>query len=213
MTYVFVHGLGQNAASWQKTIEYLDMDTQQIVSPDLFSLLKGSEVDYHNLYKHFFDYCENINGPVQLCGLSLGAILSLNYAIDLPEKVNSLILIAAQYTMPRFLLSVQNGVFQMLPNSMFQKMGLPKKDVIQLTTSMKKLDFSQQLSDISCQTLILCGEKDKPNRKAAEQLSGRISGAKLEIIEQAGHEANADNPEVLAEIIKSFWNRTASSPI
>lgn len=114
--------------------------------------------------------------------------------------------------MPRFLLSVQNGIFQILPNSMFQKMGLPKKDVIQLTSSMKKLDFSRQLSDISCPTLILCGEKDKPNRKAAEQLSSLINGAKLEIIKQAGHEANVDNPEGLAEIIKIFWNQTASSP-
>lgn len=212
MAYIFVHGLGQNASSWQKTIEYIDMDTQQVVSPDLFSLLEGSKVDYHNLYHHFFDYCESFNGPIQLCGLSLGAILSLNYAIDRPEKVNSLILVAAQYTMPRFLLSVQNGIFQILPNSMFQKMGLPKKDVIQLTSSMKKLDFSHQLSDISCPTLILCGEKDKPNRKAAEQLSSLINGAKLEIIKQAGHEANVDNPEGLGEIIKIFWNQTASSP-
>lgn len=53
MAYIFVHGLGQNASSWQKTIEYIDMDTQQVVSPDLFSLLEGSKVDYHNLY-HLF---------------------------------------------------------------------------------------------------------------------------------------------------------------
>ncbi len=92
-------------------------------------------------------------------------------------------------------------------------MGLPKKDVIQLTSSMKKLDFSHQLSDISCPTLILCGEKDKPNRKAAEQLSSLINGAKLEIIKQAGHEANVDNPEGLGEIIKIFLESDSIIPI
>ena len=34
---------------------------------------------------------------LNLCGLSLGAVLALNYAIDFPKKVNSLILIAPQY--------------------------------------------------------------------------------------------------------------------
>lgn len=207
MTYVFVHGLGQNSFSWQKVIDYIEMGSEEIAAPDLFSLLNvGEPITYNNLYQHFFDYCESLDGPLHLCGLSLGAILSLNYAIDRPEKVNSLILIAAQYIMPRFLISVQNKVFQILPNSMFQKMELHKKDAIQLTKSMEDLDFSRQLSNISCQTLILCGEKDKPNKKAAEQLSSLITGAKLEIIMQAGHEANADNPEGLAEIIKDFWN-------
>lgn len=71
---------------------------------------------------------------------------------------------------------------------------------------MKKLDFSKRLSEISCKTLILCGEKDRPNRKAAEQLGHRIMDAKLDIIQGVRHEANSDNPEGLAEIIKAFWN-------
>jgi len=143
---------------------------------------------------------------------SLGAILSLNYALDRPEKVQSLILIGAQYKMPRFLLSFQNVVFRVLPSPVFQKMGLPKKDVIQLTTSMKQLDFSRKLADISCPTLILCGEKDKPNKKAAEQLSSLIAGASLKIIRKAGHEANVDNPQELAEIINDFWSESVLSP-
>ncbi|WP_152656648.1 alpha/beta fold hydrolase [Oceanobacillus sp. CFH 90083] len=91
-------------------------------------------------------------------------------------------------------------------------MGLPKKDVIQLTTSMKELDFSQQLTEISCQALILCGEKDKPNRKAAAQLNSRIAGARLKIIQKAEHEANTDNPQEFAGIINNFWNDAVLFP-
>ncbi|MFD1388494.1 alpha/beta fold hydrolase [Oceanobacillus oncorhynchi subsp. oncorhynchi] len=212
MNCIFVHGLGQNAASWQRVIDYIETGSHQITSPDLFPPLEEGKVNYHHLYQCFYDYCERLEGPIHLCGLSLGAILSLNYALDRPEKVQSLILIGAQYKMPRFLLSFQNVVFRVLPSPVFQKMGLPKKDVIQLTTSMKQLDFSRKLADISCPTLILCGEKDKPNKKAAEQLSSLIADASLKIIRKAGHEANVDNPQELAEIINGFWNESVLSP-
>lgn len=70
---------------------------------------------------------------------------------------------------------------------------------------MKTLDFSNRLSEISCKTLILCGEKDKPNRKAAKQLGNLIMDAKLKSIQNDGHEANIDNPEDTAKIIEGFW--------
>lgn len=51
---------------------------------------------------------------------SLGAVLTLNYAIDHPDKVKALVLIAAQYKMPKKLLKVQNMLFHLMPNSAFQ---------------------------------------------------------------------------------------------
>lgn len=205
MTYVLVHGLGQNATSWQKVIDYMQLDSEKIISPDLFQLSASGKIDYRNLYRNFFNYCEKQEGPIHLVGLSLGAILSLNYALDRPDKVNSLILINTQYKMPQFILAFQSAIFQVLPNSVFKKIGLPKKDAIQLMKSMKTLDFSNRLSEIACETLILCGEKDRPNRKAAKQLAILIMDAKLKFIQNAGHEANIDNPEDTAKIIKNFW--------
>lgn len=57
------------------------------------------------------------------------AVLALNYAIDHPDKVKALVLIAAQYKMPRKLLKVQNMLFHLMPNSAFDKMGFKKADV------------------------------------------------------------------------------------
>ena len=56
------------------------------------------------------------------------AVLALNYAIDHPDKVKALVLIAAQYKMPRKLLKVQNMLFHLMPNSAFKKMGFKKAD-------------------------------------------------------------------------------------
>jgi len=39
------------------------------------------------------EYCGKIDGQIHLCGISLGGIIGLNYALDFPEKVKTLVLI------------------------------------------------------------------------------------------------------------------------
>lgn len=63
------------------------------------------------------------------------------------------------------------------------------------------IDFSNTLDSVSCPVLLLCGEKDKANRKASEKLSGILKDNSFEIIENASHEANVDNPEKLATLL------------
>ena len=92
--------------------------------------------------------------PLNLCGLSLGAVLALNYAIDFPQRVKSLILIAPQYDMPKFLLKVQNVLFKFMPESQFKDIGLTKKDFITLTNSMADMDFTSGLENVSCPVLV-----------------------------------------------------------
>lgn len=67
--------------------------------------------------------------------------------------------------------------------------------------SMLKLDFTPMLYKIICPVLIVCGQNDKVNQKAAKQLVKRLSNAKIEFIKNAGHEVNVDMPEKLAEVI------------
>ena len=64
-------------------------------------MLKGKAVTYKELYSAFSGECDRENEEIVLCGLSLGAVLALNYAIDHPDKVEAIVLIAAQYKMPR----------------------------------------------------------------------------------------------------------------
>ena len=106
-------------------------------------------------FRHIFailivrKYCSNLSEPLDLCGLSLGAVLSLNYAIDNPEKINSLILIAPQYNMPKTLLKIQNIIFHFMPNSAFSKIGLTKKGFIEFTNSMMNIDFSENIKNLT----------------------------------------------------------------
>ena len=204
MPAIFVHGLGQTSEAWNEVISRLPNSGQNIC-PNLPELIWGREASYQNLYRAFAKFCNEMDGRVDLCGLSLGGVLALNYTIDYPEKVNSLVLIAAQYRMPKNLLRFQNIIFRFMPQAMFTQMGFGKRDFLQLCKTMMELDFSTSLSQISCPVLVVCGEKDQANRKASVQLAEKLPNAALEVVPNAGHEVNTQAPAALAERLKPFF--------
>lgn len=205
LSNIFVHGLGQTPSSWEETTSYLEGDIH-VNCPDLFALCKDRKITYQNLYDAFEEYCDEITGPLNLCGISLGAILALNYAVDHPEKVKSLVLIAPQYKMPITLLKFQNILFRFIPERSFKKLGIRKQDVIQLTNSMLNLNFSNHLHNILCPTLIICGTRDYANKKAAKNLTDNILDATSHFIDNSGHEVNVEAPKVLATVLNTFYN-------
>ena len=202
MNLIFLHGLGQNPSSWNDTLSFLPQSIKAYC-PDLLNLCE--EKAYENIYLAFEKYVDNFSNPINLCGISLGAVLALNYTLNHADKVSSLVLIAPQYKMPRLLLRVQNIAFRILPNSLFSKDGIAKQDIIQLTNSMRLLDFEQELRNIVCPTLIICGQNDTANIKAAKKMADIISNAKLYLIDKAGHEINVVASEKLANAINLFY--------
>jgi len=211
MKCVLIHGLGQKPSSWDNVIQNMPKSFET-VCPDLFSLVVNDEMNYPSLYRTFSDLCNNIPEPLNLCGLSLGGVLALNYVIDNPDKINSLVLIAAQYRMPKTLLKMQTAVFMIMPEFVFKKQGVQKDEFLKpflgLMNTMTNLDFSGKLKDITCPVLILCGDKDHANKKAAKGLTENIPQATLRFIEKAGHEVNVANPKELSALITEFFQQT-----
>lgn len=202
---MFIHGLGQLPDSWDKVVQRLNKN-DNILCPNLTTHIKENKnSDYYSLYSRFVDLLNGQDEVTNLCGLSLGGILTLNYAIDYPEKVNTLILIGTQYKMPKILLKFQNLIFRLMPQSIFEKIGLSKSEIINLTNSMMELDFTESLKNITCPTLIVFGTKDKANTKASIELSNLIPNARLELLEDVGHEINTQAPEKLAKVINNFY--------
>ncbi len=203
-TKIWLHGSGHKAASWDETISYMPSG-EDIVCPDLASILKGKAATYENLYSAFAKYCNGFEGQIHLCGLSLGGILALNFALDFPQKLKTLVLIGTPYKVPKAAFGLQNVVFRFLPKSIFDTMAFDKKDTFALGNTMKNLDFSDAVKNVQCPTLILCGEKDGANMKSAHYLAQNIRGAKLKILENAGHVVNEENPKALAEILSEYY--------
>ncbi len=195
--------MGQNASSWDKTISFLPDDIET-VCPELSDFFVQGSCLYSKMYAAFCEYCLGFSDKLDLCGLSLGAVLALNFAIDFPQKVNSLILIAPQYDMPKFLLKVQNVLFTFLPASKFESIGFAKQDFISLTNSMAGIDLSGGLDKVTCCVKVLCGERDKANKRAAQTLAQKLKNAEYAVISGAGHEVNIDAPQKLAKAISEM---------
>lgn len=206
MHSIFLHGLGQTSACWSSLIAQLEL-TECSTCPDFIEFCKGENAIYKNLYEGFSKFCSQFDEPIDLCGLSLGGVLALNYTIEHPEKVNSLVLIATQYKMPKGLLKIQNIFFQFMPKSMFRQTGFGKKAFIRLCKTMMELDFSNSVQKVACPALIVCGERDLANKKASVKLAGLIKDAELQIIRDSGHEVNIEAPEKLAELLRGFYKQ------
>lgn len=205
MKIVFMHGLGQTSNSWNAVLSNLNVSEIKCLNMMDLINFESDKATYHDLYSSFCDELNKKNEDLSLCGLSLGGVLALNYAIDYPKKVNSLVLIAPQFRMPKTILRLQNLVFRVMPKSMFKKIGLKKEAVIMLCESMVELDFTYSIGNIKCPTLIVYGSKDTVNRKSAIALNNKIQNSKLEVIDGVGHEVNIEAPEKLAKIIEEFF--------
>lgn len=199
MKTIFLHGLGQAAQDWEEVIRQTALS--EVDCPELFSLSEG-EITYFGIRNGLEKRYADITEPFCICGLSLGALLALDYAIRHNEQVAALVLIGVQYKVPSLLIDFQNLIFRCMPNKTFDDMGMSKNDVIRLAHSMRSLDFRSGLKDIKCPVTILCGEKDRANLKASRQLAELLSQSKLRIVPGAAHELNKCAPEAIADVWK-----------
>ena len=69
---IFVHGSGHKGASWDKTISYMT-NSEDIVCPNLSSILEGKEASYENLYSSFVKYCGELTDKF-ICAASHWAV-------------------------------------------------------------------------------------------------------------------------------------------
>lgn len=201
---MLLHGLGQNSDSWKQVIDCLPTEQkEELHTPDLFTLTE--EISYEGLYRGWEQSCQKLPGRLHLCGLSLGAVLALDYTIRHPQRVESLVLIAGQYRSPKFLLSVQSLLFSLMPASNFAQLGISKEQMLRLNR------LSRQLSTVRCPVLLLCGEQDKVNRKASEQMLRLLPNARKREIAGAAHEVNLQAPQQLAKELSAFWESLPKS--
>ncbi len=206
MINILIHGLGQDDKSWEEIKNRLERNNVKLGIPNLYKLMKNYQSNYENLYKVFEDYCNSLKeNELNLCGLSLGGVLAIDYAIKYPQKVKSLILIGVPYKIPKTIFKIQNLTFRFMPKRIFEDRGYPKKDFISLINSLSNLDIPNKVKNIRCKTLILCGENDKVNLKSVKQLNENIKQSKQKIIRNSKHEVNIENSAELSNEIMDFF--------
>lgn len=197
MKTIFLHGLGQTPRDWNATIAASSLTNAE--APALVP--KYGAVTYSRLLASLERRYANDAEPLHFCGLSLGAMLALDYALRHPEQVARLTLVGAQIKSPTALIDVQNMIFRLMPERAFADMGLAKEAVVTLAHSMRSLDFSAHLQAVRCPVTVVCGAKDRANLRATRRLAAALPQATLQIVPNAGHEVNKDAPEALAALL------------
>lgn len=197
MKIVFLHGLGQRAVDWdQVASQFPNTDC-----PDLFEIA-GEKLNYSAILSSLEERYKYEKEPLCLCGLSLGGMLALDYALRHGDQVAAMVLLGARDRTPRLLMDIQDLLFRCMPDKAFASTGMKKEQVRDLTRSMKNLDFTDRLSTIHCPVTVACGEKDYPNLAAARRLAKYLPNARLYVVPHAGHELNTDAPDTVAEIVR-----------
>lgn len=208
---VFIHGLGDTPDAWAHQINALPTGFRG-VTVDVPGLAPGAPIT-----KEFTltDAAEGILAELDrleiesahFCGLSLGAMIAFQIAVDHPERVRSLTLAAGQVKPPRVLMTIQNAIMRVLPAKMVSSEGVSKAQMLAVVNAVAKTDLSGKLASVAAPTLVFCGSKDRANLPAARTLASGIPDTELRIIDGAGHQSNTQAPERFSATFNEFLLR------
>ena len=168
-----------------------------------------------------------IEKPI-LVGHSLGAAITLTFAIHYPELLSGIIAFGGGVKMP-VNPAILEGIKKDMPAvlAMTAKIAVakqnrerlapilakrsPKQDVLYGDfVACDRLDISEQVQGIKVPTLLICGTEDKMTPPAlSESLKGMIPRAQLALIPEAGHMVMLEAPEAFNAAVKTFVDSLA----
>ncbi|MFZ0929792.1 MAG: alpha/beta fold hydrolase [Syntrophobacteraceae bacterium] len=86
----------------------------------------------------------------------------------------------------------------------------PGVAVRQIRALLEYPGFCDDLGRIACPTVVICGREDRRTPVAAhEELAGLIPGAKLKVIERAGHFTPLEEPQAVTHALRDWLQVTA----
>ncbi len=192
---VLLHGLGQTPSAWDGVVAALP-DT--ITAHPLAINVSGA-FTFDRTVRDVLTAVERVStGRVTLCGLSLGAMVAIQFAALHPHRVERLVLSGAQARPPRAFMAVQDLVMGILPARLLQLPGATKREIRGVLRVVRDMDLRPLLGSITAPTIVQCGSKDVVNLPAARQIAAAISNARLEIVPGVGHEWNVSHPNEFA---------------
>ena len=225
---IFIHGSGGDHSAWSNQYAALHKH-YNIVAVDLpgHGRSEGSgKSDIENYclsVKKLFDILQLKN--VILVGHSLGAAITLQFALNYPQTIYGIVTVGGGMKMP-----VNPAIFEFLKTNptesvelickfsvakanrekfmepLMKSLAQARIDVLQGDLSAcDKFDVSPEINKISLKALVICGAEDKMTPpEFSRQIVESISGAKLCLIEGAGHMVMMEKPDEFNEALKDF---------
>ena len=200
MKLIFLHGLGQDAHSWQSV-----QDALSPMHSESFAIFSSPSESYQEAKDRLTEYLQQESEPYILVGLSLGGVLALELSSqDLPH-LKGLVLSGTQYKLKTNLLyRLQILLFRLLPKQVFEKQGANKQHMLQILTELKSLNLTDTAKTCPLPSLVICGSKDRANQASSKKLANLLPKGHYQEIADGGHLLNTQKPNELAQVIKEF---------
>ena len=227
---LFLHGIRGERSNWNLQLPAFAKHFRA-AAMDLRGY--GDSEDYEGPlhFEHFagdvLRVAEHFKSPkTHLVGLSMGGRVARNVAIHYPEHVKTLTLVSTnpgfdalspeqvhQFVVERKSHSpeivkrllgsrARPGVFEELSASVER---LHEKSYLMTLEASVAQDRGAPIEKISAPTLIVAGSDDRVYPiELPREMARRIPGAKLAIVEGAGHIVNMEQPERFNEIVLEF---------
>lgn len=198
---LFLHGLGETPQAWNGVIN--EFESIDALTPTVFDQPSGTP---WSLHERTDELAASLNDPVDVVGLSLGAVMGLDLAIRHPHMVRSLFLSAPQARSPKALMRIQSVLMRVLPEHLVCPPQISKQQLLEILRQISAIDFEPELGNITVPTTIACGSKDRANLPAARTISQQIPHARLIVVPDAGHQWHQSMPTQFAHELKVHWN-------
>lgn len=231
---VFIHGVGSDRRVWREQLEYfrreyvataLDLRghgesgvpaeriTRTAFAADVLGVLDALHLE-----------------TAHLVGLSLGGVVALETYRLHPARVLSLVLADTFAHFPgweeahlRREQDLESMTMRRIAEERIPACLKPDPDPVRLRDAIEQMavkdkrvyaessvatwspDFRSMLAEISAPALVLWGEYDTVTpRHLSEELAAGIPGARMEVLRDAGHVSNLDNPGAFNRAVFSF---------
>ncbi|HZP40122.1 MAG TPA: alpha/beta fold hydrolase [Candidatus Binatia bacterium] len=228
--FLFVHAAGSNAGMWRRQLEGL-ASRHSAVAPDLPGHGRSSGVDGLPTVEAYADFLARFADlvcprPFVLVGRSMGGAVALVFAARHPSRCAGLVLTctAARFELaPDRIRAVYDVVRGRLPQQFTTETFSPATgmDLVreawmeQVKTdprvrhgdllACQAFDGRPLLAGIRTPTLVVAGADDGVTPVGqSEQLARGIPGARLEVIERAGHQAPLEQSERYNGLLAAF---------
>lgn len=157
-------------------------------------------------------------------GLSLGGFMSLAFHLAHPERVRALVLCdtgpgyrnpearagwnkAAERRAQQFEergLDALGGSTEVRATAKYHRSAQGLAHAARGMLAQFDARIIDHLPEIDVPTLVIVGANDEPFLGASEYMAARIPGARLEVIPDAGHAANIDQPDAFNGVLLKF---------
>ena len=236
-TIIFIHGAGDSAAVWEKQTAHFSKN-HRVLAVDLPG--HGARTAEPGLDRHESNAAEVCRVMDQqgipkavVAGHSMGGAVALIMALEHPERVTALVLVAtgarlkmrpdfieqARQTAEAFGSDVPSAT-HIIPVEQMVHPAIPPDIVQWLETRTGKasaqatyadflannsFDVMTRLGEIRCPTLVIGGSNDRmAPRKFAEFLASAVPGARLEVLDQCSHYPMVEQEQGFNKCLDAF---------